>query len=93
MLSDQWEVTAYGGGNSGDDWKVVCDGLHWKRGNVFRLLHVATNRYLAASKQIHFDERNCGFDCPILHHLESFAIDWEDDISYFRVDLGVCLYK
>ncbi|VDP89370.1 unnamed protein product [Echinostoma caproni] len=51
-LSEAYEVSAFGDdgvGDSGDDWQVVCEGSHWRRGSKIRLKHIATEGYLSVS--------------------------------------------
>mmetsp|Transcript_20101 Transcript_20101/g.24134 ORF Transcript_20101/g.24134 Transcript_20101/m.24134 type:complete len:233 (+) Transcript_20101:123-821(+) len=95
-LSRQQEVTGFGNegnGDRGDNFKVVCSGKTWKRGEKVRFYHQDTRKYLGASSSVKFDERNCGNRCPILHHLEAFARKNQDVYSEFKVDLGVHLSK
>nr|SVE74456.1 EOG090X0E0P [Daphnia barbata] len=52
-LSGSQEVSAFGEnagvGDSGDHWKVVCDGDFWERDDSVAFRHVDTNVYLASS--------------------------------------------
>jgi len=96
ILSGQQEVSGFGesgNGDKSDDWKVECGAKYWKRDTNFRLTHHQTVKYLGASNNIKFDERNCGGNCPILHHLEAFARARKDEHTILKVDLGVHLYK
>jgi len=103
-ISNQHEVTGYGQhgeGDSGDDWKVVCQGggffsggsEYWSRDMTVQFQSVATNRYLGASSTVKFTEQNCGRGCPILHHLEVFGRNSNDSYSHWKVGLGVHLSK
>ena len=55
-LSRQQEVSAYGQGDgvgdNGDDWKLICNSGHWKREEMFQLLHIDSKRYLGASSTV-----------------------------------------
>ncbi|XP_032786877.1 stromal cell-derived factor 2 isoform X3 [Daphnia magna] len=48
-LSGSQEVSAFGVGDTGDYWKVVCDGDFWERDDNVVFRHVDTNVYLATS--------------------------------------------
>nr|SVE76661.1 EOG090X0E0P [Daphnia longispina] len=51
-LSGSQEVSAFGEngvGDTGDYWKVVCDGDFWERDDSVVFRHVDTNVYLASS--------------------------------------------
>lgn len=95
-ISGQQEVSGFGmgdgHGDGGDDWKVVCMGgyKYWQRGKEFRLMHMATRKYLGGAKDKNYNERNCG-NCPILHHLEAFARGSQDQYSLWTVSSGVHL--
>lgn len=53
-LTQQQEVSAFGetgehgveGGDSSDNWRVVCSQPYWTQGTNIRLWHVATGAYL-----------------------------------------------
>jgi hypothetical protein len=38
-----------GVGDTGDNWRVICDGSFWERGDSVSLKHLDTNTYLATS--------------------------------------------
>ncbi|KAL7457511.1 hypothetical protein ACHAWC_009120 [Mediolabrus comicus] len=104
-LSNQHEVTGFGGGegegDSGDNWKVVCDGggyfsssaEYWLRDKPIMLQSAATNRYLGSSSTVQFTQQNCGRNCPIMNHLEVFGRNSNDQYTQWKVELGVHLYK
>ena len=51
-LSSQQEVSAFGEGgrgDTGDVWKVMCEGDYWTRGDNMMLKHSDTGAYLSAS--------------------------------------------
>jgi len=53
-LSKNQEVSCFGKGgvgDTGDVWKLMCDGELWKRNAEVRLKHVDTGIYLAANGQ------------------------------------------
>ncbi|CAJ1949356.1 unnamed protein product [Cylindrotheca closterium] len=94
-LSRQQEVSGYGEGDgmgdNGDDWKLICNSGHWKREEMFQLLHVDSKRYLGASSTVKFTHQNCGHSCPILNHLEVFGRAQKDNYSNWFVEMGVHL--
>ncbi|KAJ9073766.1 hypothetical protein DSO57_1012760 [Entomophthora muscae] len=73
-LSDQQEVSGFGGHDSGDNWKVICldsKGKEaktdfWYRNEKIMLQHIDTSKYLASSKKYKYPE-------PIAGQLEVFA--------------------
>jgi hypothetical protein len=101
-LSNQHEVSCFGEGgegDSGDDWRVECDGatrnraLYWVRDAPIQLRSAATNRWLGASSAVKFTESNCGRGCPIMNHLEVFGREGNDPYSHWTVQFGVHLSK
>merc|ERR1712071_311316 len=48
-LSGSQEVSAFGDNDSGDHWRVVCDGDFWERDDSVTFKHLDTNTYLASS--------------------------------------------
>eukprot|EP00986_Skeletonema_menzelii_P003839 scaffold1254_cov158-Skeletonema_menzelii.AAC.16 len=104
-LSNQHEVTGFGGGNGdgdrGDNWKVVCDGggyfsssaEYWERSSPIMLQSETTGRYLGSSSSVQFTQQNCGRNCPIMNHLEVFARNSNDQYTQWKVEMGVHLYK
>lgn len=90
-ISFQQEVSGFGEkgeGDHGDDWRVLCSGKRWRKGQTVRLQHVITGAYMAASKKYLFDERNCR-SCPILNHLEVAGTNNPDDTTNFQARSGV----
>eukprot|EP01017_Pseudomicrothorax_dubius_P030908 TRINITY_DN3890_c0_g2_i1.p1 TRINITY_DN3890_c0_g2~~TRINITY_DN3890_c0_g2_i1.p1 ORF type:complete len:251 (-),score=51.06 TRINITY_DN3890_c0_g2_i1:155-907(-) len=76
-VSGRNEVSAYGedgDGDEGDNWELVCESQpkgELVKGNMsFHLLHVLTRRYLFTSRDLDFNARNCGRNCPIGGQLE-----------------------
>eukprot|EP00550_Attheya_septentrionalis_P003028 CAMPEP_0198281936 /NCGR_PEP_ID=MMETSP1449-20131203/1816_1 /TAXON_ID=420275 /ORGANISM="Attheya septentrionalis, Strain CCMP2084" /LENGTH=217 /DNA_ID=CAMNT_0043977963 /DNA_START=129 /DNA_END=782 /DNA_ORIENTATION=- len=98
-LSNQQEVSGFGSdgeGDSGDSWIVACtnkNDKYWKRNEKVRLQHGDTSKYLGASDQAKYTQQNCGSRCPILNQLETFGRTHEDNMSLFKVELGVHLSK
>lgn len=104
-LSSQHEVTGFGNGggdgDSGDNWKVVCDGggysssnaKYWYRNKPIMFQSVATGRFLGSSSTVKFNENNCGRNCPIMNHLEVFGRNSNDQYTQWKVELGVHLHK
>jgi dolichyl-phosphate-mannose--protein O-mannosyl transferase len=98
-LSRQQEVSVFGGedskGDTGDDWIVECvkPGTDvWRRGENVRLLHAETKMYLGASKDAEFNEKTCGRNCPLMHHLESFGRGQKDALSEIQAEQGIYLH-
>ncbi|XP_026273162.1 stromal cell-derived factor 2 [Frankliniella occidentalis] len=51
-ISNKQEISAYGSngdGDTGDNWKLVCDGSFWDRKQEVSLKHVDTDAYLGVS--------------------------------------------
>lgn len=48
-LTNQQEVSAYEGGDSGDNWQLLLQGDSWKSDSQIRLKHVDTGRFLQCS--------------------------------------------
>lgn len=51
-ISNKQEISAYGvngDGDTGDNWKLICDGSFWERKQEVSLQHVDTNAYLGVS--------------------------------------------
>ncbi|KAJ3362121.1 Stromal cell-derived factor 2-like protein 1 [Kappamyces sp. JEL0680] len=48
-LSNQQEVSAYTGSDSGDNWRVGCKTKYWKREAPVTLEHVDTKKFLTSS--------------------------------------------
>lgn len=72
-LSGAQEVSAYGKdgeGDSGDDWKVICEGEYWERKDEVQLYHVDTKGYLSATRQT--------YGRPISGQYEIVAVSWPD---------------
>lgn len=82
-----------GEGDIGDNFLVVCETKFWERAGQISFQHVETQKYLAATPKINFNERNCGGNCPIKNHLEAFAMDRLDGHGVFTTQLGVFLSK
>ncbi|CAG8799228.1 13051_t:CDS:2 [Gigaspora margarita] len=54
-LSNQQEVSAFDGLDSGDNWKLVCintSSSYWFREQKVRLMHVETSSYLSANSEM-----------------------------------------
>jgi len=97
-LSRQQEVSGFGqgdgNGDNGDDWKVVCstNSGYWRREAKVHLQHVETGKYLGASSTVKFNHQNCGHNCPILNHLESFSRASQDKYGQWFVESGVHIH-
>jgi dolichyl-phosphate-mannose--protein O-mannosyl transferase len=95
-LSQQQEVSVYEGQDSGSDWMVVCSqsqgNTPWRRGESVWLKHVATQKYLGASKDAEFNVQTCGRNCPLMHHLEGFARKQRDHLGEVQAEQGIYLH-
>lgn len=94
------EVTAYGEGDgqgdNGDNFLVKCSATkskYWKRSEPVRLFHIDTQKYLGASKNIEFNVKTCGANCPLMGHLEAFCRPVDDQFALFVIDQGVYISK
>lgn len=67
-ISQQQEVSAYDGQDTGDNWEVICSGKYWMRDESIKLKHIDTGRFLFSSKD--FSYRH-----PIPGQLEISAVD------------------
>jgi len=102
-LSRQQEVTGFGegdaNGDGGDNWIVQCrddprghKNTLWEKSTQVRFFHVDTQKYLGTSKNLDFNQRTCGPQCPIMGHLEAFARASVDNHGLFQVDQGIVLH-
>lgn len=99
-LSHQQEISAFGdtgeygieGGDSSDNWKVVCRDKYWYHAKDVRLRHVATGSYLRSSTQTKFTETNCP-RCPIINELEVVGSNAANHLTNFQSTQGIRLYK
>lgn len=92
-ISRQQEVSGFGEegeGDHGDDWKVLCSGKTWQKGQTVRFEHVGTSAYLGASQNFMFNEQNCR-NCPILNHMEVVGTRRTDETTHFKASLGIFL--
>lgn len=76
-ITNNQEVSCYGHdgeGDLGDNWLLQCvdqpEGTPFKASMWFFLQHHLTKRYLRASKKDYFNQKNCGYHCPIDGQLE-----------------------
>ncbi|CAG8662602.1 4676_t:CDS:2 [Acaulospora colombiana] len=54
-LSNQQEVSAFDGLDTGDNWKLICvdtSAKYWLREQKIKLLHVDTSLYLSSNKEM-----------------------------------------
>jgi dolichyl-phosphate-mannose--protein O-mannosyl transferase len=71
-LSRNQEVSAFGEdgeGDTGDNWIVVCEGEHWRRGDKIMFRHVDTETYLGVTdntygRPIHGQREVATFNSP-----------------------------
>jgi dolichyl-phosphate-mannose--protein O-mannosyl transferase len=92
-ISRQQEVSCFGKGDNGNDWKVVCCGDYWERFQPVAFQHVDSGKFLGASSTVKFTHQNCGHNCPILNHLEVFGRSQKDNFGMWVVEMGVHLSK
>ena len=63
-----------GQGDTGDNWRVICDGqskgISLTGRIVFQIQHVDTKRYLFTEAGVDYNNRNCGNNCPIMGQVE-----------------------
>ncbi|KAL7540090.1 hypothetical protein ACHAXR_012577 [Thalassiosira sp. AJA248-18] len=90
------EVSAFEGGDTGDNWRVLCltgDGQElWQSDSLVRFMHVDTNRWLSSSSKMKFNQSNCPH-CPLHGELEVSGTNRNSDaaIQFFRADDGAYL--
>nr|CAG4636534.1 EOG090X0E0P [Eubosmina coregoni]SVE70074.1 EOG090X0E0P [Eubosmina coregoni] len=78
-LSGSQEVSAFGEngvGDTGDNWRVICDGDFWERGDSVSLKHLDTNTYLATSGQTYGRPINGQYEIVALSRLDS-TCQWQ----------------
>ena len=94
-LSGNQEVSDFGEGgqgDTGDNWKVVCDSTseeNWRRGSLVHFEHVDTKKYLYSSARAKFTAQNCGQGCPIMHQTEVSAASTKSVSTKFKTGQGV----
>ena len=94
-LSGNQEVSGFGEGgqgDTGDNWKVVCDSTseeNWRRGSLVHFEHVDTKKYLYSSGRAKFTAQNCGQGCPIMHQTEVSAASTKSVSTKFKTGQGV----
>lgn len=86
-LTNQQEVSAFGEagvGDTGDVWKVVCDGDFWQRDQNVMFKHSDTGVFLAASGQT--------FGRPINGQMEIIGSQRADGTTKWRTQEGVYVH-
>ena len=86
-LTNQQEVSAFGEagvGDTGDVWKVVCDGDYWQRDQNVQFKHADTGVFLAASGQT--------FGRPIDGQMEIIGSQRADGTTKWRTQEGVYVH-
>ena len=86
-LSRQQEVSGYQGHDSGDNWRVDCEGRHWQRTQHVRFVHADSSKHLG-SHHHQFNQQNCP-NCPILGHGEVTGMAQADANTIWTTNLGV----
>ncbi|EPZ34408.1 MIR motif domain-containing protein [Rozella allomycis CSF55] len=56
VLSNNQEISAYEGSDSGDNWTLECSKTFWERENDVRLKHADTKMYLTTSSSYSFTQ-------------------------------------
>jgi len=87
-LSNDQEVSAFGEsgvGDSGDVWKLVCDGDYWDRDEKVMLRHEDTGAYLGSSGHT--------FGRPISGQMEIVGRRSPDSYTDWKVQEGIFIQK
>eukprot|EP00088_Acartia_fossae_P063261 TRINITY_DN76_c0_g3_i1.p1 TRINITY_DN76_c0_g3~~TRINITY_DN76_c0_g3_i1.p1 ORF type:complete len:215 (+),score=40.71 TRINITY_DN76_c0_g3_i1:39-683(+) len=87
-LSSDQEVSAFGEngvGDSGDVWKVMCEGDYWNRDEKVMLKHQDTGAFLATSGHT--------FGRPINGQMEIVGRFGPDSYTDWRVREGIYIHK
>lgn len=87
-LSRNQEVSCYDGGDTGDDWKIQCEGEFWQRKSSVYLVHADTGTFLATEKNFEFNQMNCR-NCPIRGQLEVHTRKSQSDQSEWVTAEGI----
>ena len=94
-LTGNQEVSGFGEdgtGDTGDNWKLVCDSTsakYWQRGSNFHLEHVDTRKYLYTATKAKFTAQNCGQGCPIMGQTEMSCSSSKGLATKFMTGQGV----
>nr|CAG4649705.1 EOG090X0E0P [Scapholeberis mucronata]SVE93894.1 EOG090X0E0P [Scapholeberis mucronata] len=86
-LSGSQEVSAFGEngvGDTGDYWKVVCDGDFWERDDSVSFKHVDTSAYLASSGH--------AYGRPINGQLEIVGLTRLDSSCHWQTAEGLFIH-
>jgi len=86
-LSSSQEVSAFGengSGDSGDIWKVMCEGDYWNRDEKVMFQHQDTGVYLSASGHT--------FGRPINGQMEIVGTSMPDSSTKWKVQEGVYIH-
>nr|CAG4638751.1 EOG090X0E0P [Cyclestheria hislopi] len=86
-LSGNQEVSAFGEngvGDSGDHWKVICDGDFWDRDDSVTLRHVDTQAYLASSGH--------SYGRPINGQMEIVGLSRQDQTTKWQTAEGLYIH-
>jgi len=87
-LSNAQEVSAFGEGGSGDSgdvWKVMCEGDFWRRDDKVMFKHQDTGSYLSASGNT--------FGRPINGQMEIVGSSNPDGSTNWKVQEGVYIHQ
>ncbi|CAD8056362.1 unnamed protein product [Paramecium primaurelia] len=95
-FSGNQEVSAYGdngNGDTSDDWILECidnkNGDHFQASMWFYLKHKLTQKYLRSNKKDNFNQRNCGYHCPIEGQLEISAQSTKNADAKWKIHSGL----
>lgn len=87
-LSGNQEISAYGDkgeGDTGDHWKVVCDGTYWERTQAIKLKHMDTDAYLSVSGKT--------YGRPIHGQNEVVGVSWDNGSIQWKAMEGLFIHK
>lgn len=87
-LSGSQEVSAFGDngvGDSGDHWRVICDGSYWEREDSITFKHLDTNTYLASSGH--------AYGRPINGQLEIVGLTKQDSSCKWQTAEGLYIHQ
>ncbi len=94
-LTGNQEVSGFGeqgNGDTGDNWKIVCDKSsekYWRRNKDIHFEHVDTRKYLFTAAKAKFTQQNCGQGCPIMGQTEVSAAGMKSMSTKFSTGQGL----
>ncbi|EWS73512.1 DEAD/DEAH-box helicase family protein (macronuclear) [Tetrahymena thermophila SB210] len=99
-VSNKLEISAQGqnGESDGND-NFVIECIGQSKGSdlvgktEFYLQHLNTSQFLTTSRRFSFNQNNCGFNCPIMNHLEVSCQRSKDNETKWKIVGGIILQK